>query len=107
MSDFPIKMPMRPALWHNGDKLYAIGGFCVEVPTGTTMATLSQYVIHVPGTRDANNDPIEVKDRWTVAGSNGNKYTVTKVGDVFKCSCPGYGFRRKCKHSKKISEEVN
>ena len=87
---------MRPALWHNGDKLYAIGGFCVEVPVGTTM-----------GTRDANNDPIEVKDRWTVEGSNGNRYTVTKVGDAFKCSCPGYGFRRKCKHSKKISEEVN
>ena len=107
MPDFPVKMPMRPGLWRNGNKLYAIGGFCVEVPNGTTMATLSQYAIYEPGVRDTNNDPIAIKDRWMVEGSNGNRYTITKVGDIFKCSCPGYGFRRKCKHSKKISEEVN
>ena len=86
---FPVEMPMRPGLWKNGDKLYAIGGMCVEVPPHVTMETLSQYAIHVPGVRD----------------SKGNKYTVTKVGDIYKCSCPGYGFRRKCKHSKKVEEE--
>ena len=103
---FPVEMPMRPGLWRNGDKLYAIGGFCVEVPVGTTMATLSQYAIHVPGVRDSKDEPIEVKDRWIVEGSKGNKYTVTKVGDTFKCSCPGFGFRRKCKHSQRIAEDA-
>ena len=102
---FPVEMPMRPGLWKNGDKLYAIGGMCVEVPPHVTMETLSQYAIHVPGVRDSNDKPLEVKDKWVVEGSKGNKYTVTKVGDIYKCSCPGYGFRRKCKHSKKVEEE--
>jgi hypothetical protein len=100
---FPVEMPMRPGLWKSGNKLYAIGGKCVEVPPGTTMETLSQYVVYVPWSKD-NSAPIEVKDRWIVEGSNGNKYTVTKIGDKFKCSCPGYGFRRKCKHSQRIAE---
>jgi|TARA_R110002110_G_C13317902_1_gene705835 hypothetical protein len=108
MADFPVQMPMRPALWRSGDKLYAIGGVLpVQVPADTTMATLGQYAIHVPGVRDSTGEAIEVKDRWIVEGSKGNRYTVTKIGDAFKCSCPGFSFRRKCKHSEKISKEVN
>ena len=101
MPERPVKVPMRPALWHNGDKLYAIGGTCVEVPPGTTMETLANYVVHDPSAQ------LEVlqKDRWTVEGSNGNRYTVTKIGGKYKCSCPGFGFRKKCKHSKRIGEE--
>ena len=97
----PVKVPMRPALWRNGDKLYAIGGTCIEVPSDTTMETLANYVVHDPSTQ------LEVsqKDRWTVEGSNGNRYTVIKIGGKYKCSCPGFGFRKKCKHSKRIKEE--
>ena len=34
------------------------------------------------------------KDVITVEGSNGNIYTIING----KCSCPGFKFRRKCKH---------
>ena len=33
-----------------------------------------------------------------VEGSNGKKYYVTKVGNKYTCSCPGFMFRHKCKH---------
>jgi hypothetical protein len=43
----------------------------------------------------------EVKsvDVITVDGSNGKKYTLEKVSGKYVCSCPGFTFRNKCKHS--------
>lgn len=34
-----------------------------------------------------------------VEGSNGKKYSVSKVGSRWTCSCPGFQFRSKCKHA--------
>lgn len=42
---------------------------------------------------------------WTVDGSKGNTYIVELIGDKYHCSCPGYGFRGKCKHSDAIRKE--
>jgi hypothetical protein len=42
----------------------------------------------------------------TVEGSNGKKYQVTKQGNRYTCSCPGFGFRRKCKHVDAIMEKL-
>ena len=33
-----------------------------------------------------------------VAGSKGNTYTVTKESGKASCTCPGFGFRKTCKH---------
>lgn len=38
------------------------------------------------------------KDTIAVEGSNGKKYYVTKVGNKYSCTCPGFMFRHKCKH---------
>ena len=35
---------------------------------------------------------------WTVKGSKGDVYTVTKIGTTVTCNCTGFQFRRKCKH---------
>lgn len=35
----------------------------------------------------------------TVTGSSGSIYTLTQSGGRWSCSCPGYGFRGRCKHS--------
>ncbi len=40
-------------------------------------------------------EPVKIK---TIAGSNGNKYTI--IGG--KCSCLGYKYRGKCKHTKEL-----
>lgn len=45
-------------------------------------------------------DENEIPDRiWYIKSSNSKDiYTVTKKDDEFKCTCPGFIFRRKCKH---------
>ena len=32
-------------------------------------------------------------------GSKGEKYTITEINNVRQCSCPGYKFRGKCRHT--------
>ena len=98
----PIKVKMRPALMMVGEKRFAISGLDrVEVPADTTMADLPRYMVL---DRDAANE--SAPERWEVEGSNGNQYTVTKLGSGLHCSCPGFVFRKKCKHSKKIADEL-
>jgi len=47
--------------------------------------------------RIAKDEPVEgfVK---IVIGSKGEKYTITEVAGMLRCSCPGYKFRGKCRH---------
>ncbi len=35
---------------------------------------------------------------WTVSGSQGSKYTVTKTKNKWTCTCPGFQFRKNCRH---------
>lgn len=35
---------------------------------------------------------------WTVAGSKGNEYTVSLDSGQWSCTCPGHGFRGRCRH---------
>ncbi len=35
---------------------------------------------------------------WTVKGSKGQDYTVTQEGSKYTCTCPGFQFRRNCRH---------
>jgi hypothetical protein len=49
----------------------------------------------------------ESKQTWEFNSSSGDgKYIVTKVGDIFKCTCPG-SWRskdKKCKHIKEVEQ---
>ena len=38
-----------------------------------------------------------------VSGSNGAKYYVTKLGNSLTCTCQGFQFRRKCRHTDQIT----
>ena len=98
----PIKVKMSPALIMVRGKRYAVSGSKrLEVPENTTMADLPRYMVV---DRDATDET--PPDRWKVEGSNGNQYTVTKLVSGLHCSCPGFVFRKKCKHSKKIADEL-
>jgi hypothetical protein len=46
----------------------------------------------------AEKEEIEPNGSWIVKGSNGNEYVVTKSKGSVKCTCPGFTFRRNCKH---------
>jgi len=44
------------------------------------------------------------KETIEVEGSNGKKYILEKLGGRYVCSCPGYQFRRSCKHSQEYNK---
>lgn len=54
------------------------------------------------------NQPVTQKDvkHWSVQGKK-SKYTVTFMNGQYSCSCPGYGFRRRCKHIEEIKSRYN
>ena len=42
------------------------------------------------------------RETITVQGSKGNTYVVTKENGKATCSCPGFGFRKTCKHVQEL-----
>ena len=49
-----------------------------------------------------------VGTEWTVDGSKADSsYTVTLTAKGFKCSCTGFTFHGKCKHSKEVVERFD
>jgi hypothetical protein len=35
---------------------------------------------------------------WVVEGSKGSKYTIIRSQNIWTCTCPGFQFRKTCKH---------
>ena len=36
--------------------------------------------------------------QWTVKGSKGNEYLVIRQKGLYNCSCPGFTYRKSCRH---------
>lgn len=46
--------------------------------------------------------------KWSVANSKGTgSYSVEFDKRGWTCSCPGFGFRRQCRHISEIKQQVN
>ena len=43
-----------------------------------------------------------VGEQFTVTGSKGDKYVVTKLNGQYSCNCTGFMYRGKCKHADEI-----
>lgn len=39
---------------------------------------------------------------WSVQGSRGSTYTVVRARNTWTCTCPGYQFRKNCRHVTEI-----
>lgn len=48
----------------------------------------------VPG-KEAVKDDVRT---WVVEGSRGSRYTVVRTKNLWTCTCPGYQFRKSCRH---------
>ena len=92
----PIEVSMPPALFTNADGIrYAIAGSAwVEVPPETTFDELHKYMTDKP--REVQRPAGEKV--WKVEGSKGNIYTVKLSDGAYSCTCPGFSYRRKCRH---------
>ena len=92
---YPVEVFMPPAIFKStiSGKTYAIAGKWVEVPEGTTMKDLHNYVIY-------NRPQYDVKE-WKITSSSGSVYTLRRVnGDKITCDCPGFKFYKNCKYSR-------
>lgn len=45
------------------------------------------------------------KETFTVTGSSGNTYTVTRRENTYTCDCPAGKFRGQCKHINSIKKQ--
>ena len=43
---------------------------------------------------------------WTVTGSKGNQYFVNLNAGHWSCTCPGHGFRGRCRHVDELVKTV-
>lgn len=43
--------------------------------------------------------------QWTVKGSKGNEYLVIRQKGQYNCSCPGFQFRKSCRHIQEVGNE--
>ena len=41
---------------------------------------------------------------WSVEGSRGSKYVVVQTKNFWSCSCPGFQFRKTCRHIKELQD---
>lgn len=60
----------------------------------------------IVGFESAKSSHAEPELTWMVQGSKGSEYVVRKEGTSYTCSCPGYGFRRACKHIDQIKSKA-
>ena len=98
----PVTVPWNPVLSRMpvSGQLYAIsGGTWIPVPDGTTRADLPKYMTWDRPTVASDAPQME---RWTVEGSKGNSYRVEAFDGLWRCSCKGYEFRRKCRHIEEV-----
>lgn len=98
----PVTVPWNPVLSRMpvSGQLYAISGSTwIPVPDGTTRADLPKYMTWDRPTVAPDAPQME---RWTVEGSKGNSYRVEAFNGLWRCSCKGYEFRRKCRHIEEV-----
>jgi len=84
MPNYTVEGWCPPALARLGDTLYVVPGY-VQVPDGTTLA---QVIWKRPAAAPAPKT-------YKVPGKD---YTITDYGDRKTCSCPGYTYRKHCRH---------
>jgi len=41
---------------------------------------------------------------WTVDGSRGSRYNVIRNKNTWTCTCPGFQFRKSCRHIKELQD---
>ena len=100
----PVKVEQPPCLSDFPSGRYAISGnVWIRVPDGTKFEDLDKYMTYE---RKAPVSPPDASVRsWAVVGSKGSSYTVRAVKGRYTCTCAGFGWRGKCKHSDKIRSE--
>lgn len=84
--------------WHGDDRI----GLTTDMKHFPVRVLSLANIVEVMG---AKVDYVPVKsarETITVQGSKGNTYIVTKENGKATCTCPGFGFRKTCKHVQEV-----
>jgi len=100
----PVIVSVPPCLADTASGRYAIGGSTwIKVPDSTRFEDLPKYMVH-ESKRPVSPPDASVRS-WAVVGSKGAHYTVRANQGRYTCSCPGFGWRGKCKHIEQVKKE--
>lgn len=76
--------------------------FCMEGEPGVPVRVINASNIVDLKLISGSTEKIKTSvETWTVTGSKGNKYTVSRWPSGWSCTCPGFQFRKSCKHTAK------
>ena len=92
-----------PALANLPSGRYAVSGSTwIRVPDDTKFEDLDKYMTYERKRPESPSDASE--GVWAVVGSKGASYTVRAVQGRYTCTCPGFGWRGKCKHAAQVEK---
>lgn len=78
-------------------------GGSVRVTADVNWEDSSSIWVRLP--EKPENKAFTSEAQYEIPGSKGLPYTVTLNRGQWNCSCPGFGFRRKCKHVELAKEK--
>ena len=92
----PIEVTWPPMLYTDraGQKWAVSGEHWIEVPNTLTLDRVSEYMVVAELKKAPHLSEVRMYD---VQGSKGNTYTAVDNGGTWTCTCPGFGWRHKCK----------
>ena len=109
----PIEVDWPPCIVRTLSGTYAVSGSeWLSVPPDTVFDDLPRYMVRKKRESPpaAPDEPVCVAE-WKVRGSKGDEYIVKRNQSdsrqiFFSCTCPGYGWRGKCKHIDSIKKQI-
>ena len=55
--------------------------------------------------RNATKESVNIDTQtWSVMGSRGSRYTVVRTQSTWACTCPGFQFRKSCRHIQELKD---
>ena len=85
--------------WYGDDKI----GLTTDMKHFPVRVLSRENIVEVSGAKFEYTPIKSARETITVQGSKGNTYIVTKENGKATCTCPGFGFRKTCKHVQELA----
>ena len=85
--------------WYGDDRI----GLTTDMKHFPVRVLNRANIVEVMGAKVDYTPVKSSRETITVQGSKGNTYIVTKENGKVTCTCPGFGFRKTCKHVQELA----